>query len=825
MPEPIRRVTLTDRLLAFAVEGRRAFRNAGDPEPRTNQPGEPLDPVHEDAAPRSQVPATGANLVLEPRIVSGKQLTSFEILRALADFDLVRIAIEDVRNQILGMEWEIGPKDEFKDDESLADVCARVKLVMERPDPLADLDFRTWLGRVLEEVLVTDALALYPRFDRAGRPIGLEQIDGATIKPLVDERGRPPVPPAPAYQQIIDGLPETEFTLPIGEAGRGELWYLPRNRRPDTPYGRSPTEQVLMTVNLALRSHTHDLSYFTHGTIPEMLKDAPAEWGPEQLRIYQQNFDDYLSGNSQRRSGVIFTPAGTSHNPKDRKWEYEFYEWLARVIAWSFGVSPLPIAKVLNRATAEQHESSALEAGPRPLADFIATVLNRFIHRVLEEDRIEFRWGSDETEDPSVVYQRNIAYVGAGIRSIDDVRVEIGEEPLGVGPMIQTSNGPRFVEDLVREAEERRKNPEAFLPPGNERDPNQPPDGPPNPGGDDEEGEDDESDPDPARKAWCDALNGYAAQVREDLVKLRKVLKKSRRRPFASSVLCPDTREAVAAGTHPAVKGELQLPGKVQDAAERMERTLLTWFEVLLVEIIPWAESQLPAGKLAKGLTPAQAFRNRHRPLSKVDEPDWDKQIQALFELLAITLELAAEAGSDDVTGAMGLELNAPPEVALQWARERAAEMVGRRWIAGQLVDNPDARWAVTDAVRQDVREIVARGVDQGWSPQRLGRELRNSLGRARANTVARSETADAYSQGAIETYRNAGVRYVKILDGSGCLPDGHRDGADPPSGTLGEVEFDREANGQIWSVDQFERLKRGHPNCVRAAVPHFPAS
>ena len=45
---------------------------------------------------------------------------------------------------------------------------------------------------------------------------------GATIRPVIDEWGRIPLPPDPAYQQIIKGLPATDYT-------RDELLYYPRN--------------------------------------------------------------------------------------------------------------------------------------------------------------------------------------------------------------------------------------------------------------------------------------------------------------------------------------------------------------------------------------------------------------------------------------------------------------------------------------------------------------------------------------------------------------------------------------------------------------------
>ncbi len=47
---------------------------------------------------------------------------------------------------------------------------------------------------LLEDLFVIDAPALYLRRDRAGALYALMPIDGATIKPVIDDLGRTPSP-------------------------------------------------------------------------------------------------------------------------------------------------------------------------------------------------------------------------------------------------------------------------------------------------------------------------------------------------------------------------------------------------------------------------------------------------------------------------------------------------------------------------------------------------------------------------------------------------------------------------------------------------------
>jgi phage portal protein BeeE len=114
-------------------------------------------------------------------------------------------------------------------------------------------------------------------------------LDGATIKRLIDDWGRTPLVPAPAYQQILKGLPAVYYSA-------DELIYAPRNPRVHKAYGFSPVEQVQMSVNIALRRQIYQLQYYTEGNVPEALIGVPESWNPDQIR-------------HSRPTGIRSTPA------------------------------------------------------------------------------------------------------------------------------------------------------------------------------------------------------------------------------------------------------------------------------------------------------------------------------------------------------------------------------------------------------------------------------------------------------------------------------------------------------------------------------------
>ncbi len=116
---------------------------------------------------------------------------------------------------------------------------AQLTQFWKRPDGVHP--FAAWLRLAIEDLLALDAPAFEKRRDRAGRLIGLDVVPGDTIKLLVDETGRTPVPPSPAYQQIIKGRVWADHTT-------ADLLNAPRNPRPTPILGFTPVEQIVVTI-------------------------------------------------------------------------------------------------------------------------------------------------------------------------------------------------------------------------------------------------------------------------------------------------------------------------------------------------------------------------------------------------------------------------------------------------------------------------------------------------------------------------------------------------------------------------------------------------
>lgn len=118
----------------------------------------------------------------------------------------------------------------------------------------------------------------------------------------------------------------------------------------------------------------------------------------------------------------------------------------------------------------------------------------------------------------------------------------------------------------------------------------------------------------------------------------------------------------------------------------------------------------------------------------------------------AVALEQIGFAADESITN----QLN---EYALDYAQERSAEMVGKRWVDGELVDNPDAEWVISETTRDMLRDDIAQAIEDGTSNEDLADLISENYAFSdeRAETVARTETAFADVAGNLNAYQESG--------------------------------------------------------------------
>jgi hypothetical protein len=400
----------------------------------------PLAPP--DVAGRQWDFPSGYNLSTLPRIY---EPITFHTLRSLAEnYDLLRLVIETRKDQVARLNWNIAARGKKKVNDPRV---AAIQCFLARPD--GRHHFADWLRLLLEELFVIDAPALYMSRDRGGKLTALLPIDGATIKPVIDDWGRTPqsfvengktVYPT-AYQQILKGYPAIDYSV-------RDLLYRPRNIRVNHAYGFSPVEQIVTSVNIGLRRQAFVLDYFTQGNIPDSLIGVPETWTPDQIASYQKYWDAYFDGDLARRRRAKFVPGGVAKTfvqTKDPELKSPFDEWLARIVCFAFSVSPQALVSQMNRATAQTQKETSEEEGLAPVLAWVKGLIDGIIADEFSAPDLEFVWSADPSIDPQTQETILTSYATKGIMTINEVRTALGRDPLddeaANKPLVLTATG------------------------------------------------------------------------------------------------------------------------------------------------------------------------------------------------------------------------------------------------------------------------------------------------------------------------------------------------------------------------------------------------
>lgn len=390
-------------------------------------PGQPMKPVADSPAEQTKGRLFDYPQNINMRTQKKADVTTggitFDQLRNLADnCDLVRLAIETRKDQISNMAWDIkksGSKKSSEEDQVVKDL----KKFFKRPDK--NHTWATWIRMLIEDVLVIDAPTIYPRYLNNGDLYSLDVLDGATIKRVVDGFGRTPLPPDPAYQQIIKNMPVVNYT-------QKELIYCPRNPRSWRIYGLSPVEQIIVITNIALRRQAYQLEYFVDGNVPDSLFGVPEDWTSQQIKDFQDWWDAINSEDSRRKGRFI--PGGVTHidtkSSMMSKDEQIANEWIARVICYCFNVSPTQLTVQNNRATSETLSESANDEGLLPLKLWVKDLIDFIIQDVIGHTEYEFEFTTKEEIEPLKKAQIDQIYINAKVLDPAEVRESMGYEPL-----------------------------------------------------------------------------------------------------------------------------------------------------------------------------------------------------------------------------------------------------------------------------------------------------------------------------------------------------------------------------------------------------------
>jgi len=446
-------------------------------------PFSPILPVPVDAPedngraePRREQYEVGWNLPVGQPGTEGIKLASFQTLRTIADlYSVARSCIQLRKNEIKGVAWDIVPtldaakamRGSPSQSKDFGKRRAEALKFFQRPDP-DYFTWSSWIGDVMEQVLVFDALSVFLQPKR-GKGLGkgllgsdldcLQLIDGETIRPLYDLHGATPRPPAVAWQQYLYGVPRADFTAvitgrDIDEAGltgaqwgqfRGDqLLYLPVEKRRWTPYGFPPVERALLPIMAGLQKQGYALDFFREGTVPAVyISPGDTAMTPNQIRELQDALNA-ITGDPAWHHKVIVLPPGSKTMPqRPAELADQFDEVVMNWVCMSFDVQPMELGispKVSTTQSpgaanqmAKASQSSQERKATKPTLEFLSAICDYILQEVCRQADMRFLFeGLEEDEDELTQTTMLTAQISAGLRSIDEGRGELGLQPWGL---------------------------------------------------------------------------------------------------------------------------------------------------------------------------------------------------------------------------------------------------------------------------------------------------------------------------------------------------------------------------------------------------------
>lgn len=373
----------------------------------------------------------------------------FSYMRRMAQiYPIARACINRRIRQVTQLEWVITTVDEIEGEKGFDTQIKIVKDFFKRPTgPNSRL--RELLTIIVDDILTVDAITFEYQKTRGGDFLYLLPVDPTTIALKVTETGGTPTPPEPAYVQYIQGQKIAEFTTE-------EMFYGKMGSRSFSPYGVAPLESLILQAESAIRGSLYNLSYFRENNVPEGFVTLPEEvaTSKEQIEEWQLWFDSLLAGDQRMVHRLKFLPGGAQYTPakKPEDMSFEKFElWLLQQTCAVFDVVPqdIGITYQVNKATGETQSDIGRERGLIPLANFIKEIFDDIIQIHLGYENLQFEWGNLNPVDRKEEAEISQKEIDRGVKSVDEIRIAQGLEPIGLEHFVMTGQGPILVKDII----------------------------------------------------------------------------------------------------------------------------------------------------------------------------------------------------------------------------------------------------------------------------------------------------------------------------------------------------------------------------------------
>lgn len=293
--------------------------------------------------------------------------------------------------------------------------------------------FQTWPDwiafSVAEMLLWGNALSVI-EYDGAGRPIALRPVPWRNVR----------VQMLPTGRLVYDVV---SYQTPWGGNGtprrflQDEVFHL-RDRSDDGYVGRSRLARAPAVLTAAIGLQTFSTAIWDNAATPSGMVTLPRNISPDGKRRFDQFFTDRMAGahNAKRilyaDQDMVFTPMSVS--PEDAE-VLASRQFSVEEICRLFNVSP-PIVQSYEHNTFTNSAQASLWFASNTLAPIARKIEAEFARSVIGDPtgavHLEIDLSGLMRGDYATRWAANVAAVGAGILTADEVREQEGFGPLGV---------------------------------------------------------------------------------------------------------------------------------------------------------------------------------------------------------------------------------------------------------------------------------------------------------------------------------------------------------------------------------------------------------
>jgi len=325
-----------------------------------------------------------------------------------------------------------------------AEDIKKIHEVITRPDPWFTT-VKSWsqlLKSILNDILIIDRGAILKLRNSRGELKGLMPVDGASIRPLIDEYGA--IDDEKAYVQVINGSPHVFLS-------KDDVILMQMNPMTDLKYfgyGLSAMETLYTTVLSDIFIDKGNLDYYRKGgSIPEgfISIEPPAsrdgmtqQIDQEQLESIQRHLQSIMMGDYTQvpvvSGGKI---SWIDFKGKRRDMQYkELAEHLTRKICAVFQVSPQDVGIIsdVNRSTsqtqAEMTKSKGLETLMSMLSEYFT---EEVISEIRPQNDLRLWFEDDDLDKQKLEWTMAQQKLVSGAISVNQWRASQGMHPVPWG--------------------------------------------------------------------------------------------------------------------------------------------------------------------------------------------------------------------------------------------------------------------------------------------------------------------------------------------------------------------------------------------------------